>query len=170
MELAGTSAMCVQRYQPHYLYADGDWSGSDDFLRTKEFLAWLFNVAAVKDEVVVNDRWGNETRGSHGCGRKRSATESYRTANHGARARRVTCEACVIRHAAPRTTLQSDTQPTLRASVGTVLVCRLSALKAFGLVVCTGRPRIHTIFGLRAAARICANTTPTAPSRTIRSQ
>ena len=23
----------VERYQPHYLYADGDWSGSDDFLQ-----------------------------------------------------------------------------------------------------------------------------------------
>ena len=25
----------MTRYRPHYLYADGDWSGSDDFLRTK---------------------------------------------------------------------------------------------------------------------------------------
>ena len=38
----------VERYQPHYLYADGDWSGSDDFLETKPFLAWLFNQSPIK--------------------------------------------------------------------------------------------------------------------------
>ena len=41
----------VTRYKPHYLYADGDWSGSDDFLQTKPFLAWLFNEAPNKDYV-----------------------------------------------------------------------------------------------------------------------
>lgn len=56
----------VTRYKPHYLYADGDWSGSDDFLQTKPFLAWLFNEAPNKDYVVVNDRWGNTTRTHHG--------------------------------------------------------------------------------------------------------
>ena len=115
--------MWVQRYQPHYLYADGDWSGSDDFLRTKEFLAWLFNVAAVKDEVVVNDRWGNETRSKHGCVvRTRSATESDRTANHGERARRVTGKACVMRHAAPRCSQRCARVPEQLSSVG----CRRS--------------------------------------------
>ena len=33
-------------------------SGSDDFLQTKPFLAWLFNASPVKDVVVINDRWG----------------------------------------------------------------------------------------------------------------
>lgn len=56
----------VMRYKPHYLYADGDWSGSDDFLKTKPFLAWLFNDSPVKDFVVINDRWGNTTRTNHG--------------------------------------------------------------------------------------------------------
>ena len=56
----------VQRYKPDYLYADGDWSGSDDFLQTKPFLAWLFNDSPVKDTVVINDRWGNTTRTHHG--------------------------------------------------------------------------------------------------------
>lgn len=56
----------VERYKPHYLYADGDWSGSDDFLQTKPFLAWLFNQSPVKDFVVINDRWGNTTRTHHG--------------------------------------------------------------------------------------------------------
>lgn len=56
----------VNRYEPHYLYADGDWSGSDDFLQTKPFLSWLFNESPVKDFVVTNDRWGNTTRTHHG--------------------------------------------------------------------------------------------------------
>merc|ERR1740130_687661 len=56
----------VKRYEPHYLYADGDWSGSSDFLQTKPFLAWLFNESPVRDFVVINDRWGNETRTHHG--------------------------------------------------------------------------------------------------------
>jgi alpha-L-fucosidase len=34
--------------------------------RSPELLAWLFNDSPVKDEVVVNDRWGSETRHRHG--------------------------------------------------------------------------------------------------------
>jgi len=29
-------------------------------------LAWLFNDTACKDEVVINDRWGSDTRHQHG--------------------------------------------------------------------------------------------------------
>jgi alpha-L-fucosidase len=31
-----------------------------------ELLAWLFNDSPVKDEVVINDRWGSDTRHKHG--------------------------------------------------------------------------------------------------------
>src|SRR5260370_20861524 len=31
-----------------------------------ELLAWLFNESPVKDEVVVDDRWGSDTRHKHG--------------------------------------------------------------------------------------------------------
>ena len=31
-----------------------------------ELLAWLFNDSPVKDEVVINDRWGKDTRHKHG--------------------------------------------------------------------------------------------------------
>ena len=34
--------------------------------KSPELLAWLFNDSPVKDEVVVNDRWGKETRHKHG--------------------------------------------------------------------------------------------------------
>jgi alpha-L-fucosidase len=29
-------------------------------------LAWLFNDSPIRDTVVVDDRWGSETRGRHG--------------------------------------------------------------------------------------------------------
>ena len=30
--------------------------------KSVEFLKWLYNESPVKDVVVVNDRWGKETR------------------------------------------------------------------------------------------------------------
>ena len=43
--------------------------------KSEELLAWLFNESPCKDEVVVNDRWGKETRHHHG---------SYYTTEYGA--------------------------------------------------------------------------------------
>lgn len=37
-----------------------------DFWQTRPFLAYLFNESPIKDQIVVNDRWGNECRGAHG--------------------------------------------------------------------------------------------------------
>ena len=34
--------------------------------RAKRLVAWLFNESPCKDEVVINDRWGKETRHHHG--------------------------------------------------------------------------------------------------------
>jgi alpha-L-fucosidase len=56
----------VSTYQPALLFADGEWDRSADYWRSPEFLAWLYNEAPNKDEVVVNDRWGQGTRGQHG--------------------------------------------------------------------------------------------------------
>ena len=56
----------ARRYEPDLYYVDGDWSGSSSLLGTKPFLAWLFNNYTKRADVVVNDRWGNETRTKHG--------------------------------------------------------------------------------------------------------
>lgn len=57
----------VLNYQPAVIFADGgEWDRSSDEWKVKEFLAWLYNRAPNKDEVVVNDRWGNDTPGKHG--------------------------------------------------------------------------------------------------------
>ena len=56
----------VSRYQPEVIFADGEWDYNSRELKSEVFLAWLYNESAVKDAVVVNDRWGKETRSKHG--------------------------------------------------------------------------------------------------------
>ena len=56
----------VTRYQPSIIFADGEWEHTSAEWKTPELIAWLFNESAVKNEVVINDRWGSDTRSSHG--------------------------------------------------------------------------------------------------------
>ncbi len=55
----------VNDYQPALIFADGDWWMDDDKWETRPLLAWLFNHARNRDEVIINDRWG-KVRGRHG--------------------------------------------------------------------------------------------------------
>jgi len=57
----------VLEYGPDVLFADGEWEQNSDFWRSREFLAWLYNESPVRNSVVVNDRWGNDTRNRHGA-------------------------------------------------------------------------------------------------------
>jgi alpha-L-fucosidase len=56
----------VSRYEPAIIFSDGEWDMPSKDWKSEELLAWLFNESAVKDDVVVNDRWGKETRHKHG--------------------------------------------------------------------------------------------------------
>jgi len=56
----------VARYKPDILWTDGEWERSDKEWRSEEFLAWLYNESPVGDKVIVNDRWGKDTRKKHG--------------------------------------------------------------------------------------------------------
>jgi len=56
----------VNTYQPDIVWSDGDRDMSDQYWGSKEFLTWLYNESPVKDEVVVNDRWGNGMACHHG--------------------------------------------------------------------------------------------------------
>lgn len=56
----------VENYKPSIVWSDGCWEGTSDYWESKEFLAWLYNESPVKDEVVVNDRWGTDTVCKHG--------------------------------------------------------------------------------------------------------
>jgi alpha-L-fucosidase len=56
----------VTRYEPDILWTDGEWDHPSEQWKSTLFLSWLYNESPVKDRVVVNDRWGNETRSVHG--------------------------------------------------------------------------------------------------------
>lgn len=56
----------VTRYKPSIIFSDGEWEIPSAEWRSEELLAWLFNESPSRDEVVVNDRWGKETRHKHG--------------------------------------------------------------------------------------------------------
>lgn len=56
----------VTRYTPDIVWTDGEWDKPSKDWKSEEFLAWLYNESPVKSSVVVNDRWGNETRSRHG--------------------------------------------------------------------------------------------------------
>jgi alpha-L-fucosidase len=56
----------VTRYSPAVIFADGEWELPSEQWHAPELLAWLYNESPVADRVVVNDRWGRETRHHHG--------------------------------------------------------------------------------------------------------
>jgi len=57
----------VLNYKPSLIFADGgEWDGTEDYWKTKEFLSWLYTDSPVKDEVVVNDRFAKDMPGNHG--------------------------------------------------------------------------------------------------------
>jgi alpha-L-fucosidase len=57
----------VMAYQPAVIFGDaGEWDRTAKEWKTLDFLAWLYNNAPNKDEVVVNDRFGKDMPGRHG--------------------------------------------------------------------------------------------------------
>ena len=56
----------VQRYKPDIIFSDGEWDRNSSEWKSEELLAWLYNDSNAPKDVVVNDRWGGETRFKHG--------------------------------------------------------------------------------------------------------
>jgi alpha-L-fucosidase len=56
----------VTRYKPSIIFSDGEWEMTSKQWKSEELLAWLFNESPSRDEVVVDDRWGSDTRHKHG--------------------------------------------------------------------------------------------------------
>lgn len=57
----------VEKYEPSLIFSDGgEWDGSAEQWKTREFLAWLYNSSQVKNEIVVNDRFCKDMPGNHG--------------------------------------------------------------------------------------------------------
>lgn len=56
----------INNYKPSILWTDGDGAANDTYWKSPELLAWLYNESPVKDEIVVNDRWGKDISCHHG--------------------------------------------------------------------------------------------------------
>jgi len=56
----------VERYAPSVIFSDGEWEHPAALWKSTELLDWLFANGPNPEEVVVNDRWGRETRHVHG--------------------------------------------------------------------------------------------------------
>jgi alpha-L-fucosidase len=57
----------VLNYRPAIIFGDaGEWDRTAAEWKTLDFLAWLYNEGPNKDEVVVNDRFGQDMPGKHG--------------------------------------------------------------------------------------------------------
>ena len=56
----------VTHAKPSIIFSDGEWETTSEIWRSPELLAWLFNESPVRDEVVIDDRWGSDTRHKHG--------------------------------------------------------------------------------------------------------
>jgi len=57
----------VLSYRPAVIFGDaGEWDRSAEEWKTLDFLAWLYNSAPNREEVVVNDRFGRDMPGKHG--------------------------------------------------------------------------------------------------------
>ena len=56
----------VTHLKPSIIFSDGEWDMTSEEWRSPELLAWLFNESPVRDEIVIDDRWGKDTRHKHG--------------------------------------------------------------------------------------------------------
>ncbi len=66
----------VTKYKPSIIFSDGEWDLSDTAWQSPQLLAWLFNESPVAKDVVVNDRWGSNTRG-------KNTGSTYTTSEYG---------------------------------------------------------------------------------------
>jgi len=66
----------VNKYKPAVIFSDGEWDLTDEEWRSPELLAWLYNESPVAKSVVVNDRWGKNTRG-------KNTSSTYTTSEYG---------------------------------------------------------------------------------------
>jgi alpha-L-fucosidase len=56
----------VTHTEPAIVFSDGEWELPSAEWHSPELLAWLFNESPVTGTVVIDDRWGSDTRHKHG--------------------------------------------------------------------------------------------------------
>lgn len=57
----------VNRYAPSVIFSDGEWDHPSTTWKSPELLTWLYNESPCKADVVINDRWGKNSRHKHGA-------------------------------------------------------------------------------------------------------
>lgn len=72
----------VNHTRPAIIFSDGEWEMTSAQWRSPELLAWLFNESPVADHVVVDDRWGSDTRHKHGGYYTTEYTSGMRQSQH----------------------------------------------------------------------------------------
>lgn len=72
----------VTHAKPSIIFSDGEWEATSEEWRSPELLAWLFNDSPVRDEVVIDDRWGKDTRHKHGGYYTTEYTAGMQSGNH----------------------------------------------------------------------------------------
>lgn len=56
----------VETYEPDVLWGDGEWDHKAKDWKIEPFLNWLLTESKVKNTIVINDRWGSDSRGKWG--------------------------------------------------------------------------------------------------------
>jgi alpha-L-fucosidase len=72
----------VTHAKPEIIFSDGEWEMTSEEWRAPELLAWLFNESPVADRVVIDDRWGKDTRHKHGGYYTTEYTSGMQSGNH----------------------------------------------------------------------------------------
>ncbi len=72
----------VTHAKPEIIFSDGEWELPSSEWRSPELLAWLFNESPVRDQVVIDDRWGKDTRHKHGGYYTTEYTSGMQAATH----------------------------------------------------------------------------------------
>ncbi|MDQ6698818.1 MAG: alpha-L-fucosidase [Acidobacteriota bacterium] len=72
----------VTHAKPALIFSDGEWEMPSSDWHTPELMAWLLNESPVRDTVVINDRWGKDTRHKHGGYYTTEYTSGLQQSNH----------------------------------------------------------------------------------------
>ncbi len=56
----------VDTYKPDILWTTGDWELSSEEWNAAQLVSWIYNQSKAGDGIVLNDRWGKDTRHLHG--------------------------------------------------------------------------------------------------------
>ena len=72
----------VGHVKPAIIFSDGEWELSSAEWHSPEMLAWLFNDSPVAGTVVIDDRWGKDTRHKHGGYYTTEYTSGMRQSDH----------------------------------------------------------------------------------------